>query len=372
MFLFATLSYHLTNNSSHVSNNKPCTAYLWLMRNWIEVIIHLLLWGCTTLLIASAFSIQSQEIEVINGIESVKIVRSDGLIHQLLICVFLSMIAFYINARLIIKRNQPESKANVLWCIVLTFVMLMALIYALTEIRLVSDTPPIPKQIAFGISIFYFSISITYGLVKKSIFNEQRHQKLIIDKKQAELNLLRNQLQPHFLFNALNNLLSMVNSAENPKLASSFDKLSQLLRFVIEDHRTEKIPISKEIQFLKNYIDLQKLRFEDEEVSVQFIVVGKHDQQKIEPGLFIPFVENAFKYGTEPEKLTNISIKFDLSNADSVLFEIKNKKMINVTNGIGTGIENTKKRLALIYPNTHELKISNSGDFIVHLKLYTR
>ncbi len=342
------------------------------MRKWIEAIIHLLFWCCSTWLIALGFSIQSHEIEVINGIEAVKTVRNNGLIYQLIICIFFSMIAFYINALMIFQRNQSESIKSSIWFIVLTFSILAILIYALTEIRLFSGTPPIPKQIAFGVAIFYFSISVAYGLVKNSIFNEQRHQQLIIDKKQAELNLLRNQLQPHFLFNALNNLLSMVSRVDNPKLISSFGQLSQLLRFVIEENKTEMTPISDEIQFLKNYIDLQKLRFEEEEVAVQFHVKGKYDEQKIESGLFIPFVENAFKYGTEPEKSTKIDIEFDLSNVDSVQFKIKNEKMMTSTNRIGTGIETTKKRLELIYPDNHELKIQNTDDFIVQLKICTQ
>jgi LytS/YehU family sensor histidine kinase len=164
----------------------------------------------------------------------------------------------------------------------------------------------------------------------------------------------------------------MVNRSGNPKLVSSFDKLSQLLRFVIEDNKTEKIPISNEIQFLKNYIELQMLRFEEGEVSVQFNVKGEFDEQKIEPGLFIPFVENAFKYGTEPEKRSKIDIQFDLSNAESAHFEIKNKRMITSINGIGTGIETTKKRLNLIYPDKHKLKISNADEFIVQLNISTQ
>jgi sensor histidine kinase YesM len=342
------------------------------MKKWLEAIVHILFWGCSTWLIASGFSIQSHEIEVINGIEVVKIVRNNGLIYQLLICIFFSMIAFYINPWLIININQTESRKNSITFIFLTFIVLMILIYTVTEVRLFISTPPIPKQIAFGVAVFYLSISVAYGLVKNSIYSEQRHQQLIIDKKQAELNLLRNQLQPHFLFNVLNNFLSMVNRSDNPKLVSSFDKLSQLLRFVIEDNKAEVIAISKEIQFLKNYIDLQMLRFEEGEVSVQFNVKGEYDTQKIEPGLFIPFVENAFKYGTEPEKFTNISIEFDLSKPESVQFEIKNKKMINRINSIGTGIETTKKRLHLIYSDKHKLEISNGNEFIVKLTISTQ
>lgn len=342
------------------------------MNKWIEIIIHLVFWGCTTWLIASGFSIQSHEIELKNGIETVKIIRNNGLIYQLVICIFCSMITFYITTWLIVKSYKTEIRKSQIWYILMTFTVLIILINILTQTKFFNSSPPIPKQLAYGVSIFYFSISIAYGLIKTSIYNNQRHQQLIIDKKQAELNLLRNQLQPHFLFNALNNLLSMVRQEANQKLAISFDKLSQLLRFVIEENNSEKIFVSKEIIFLKNYIDLQKLRFEENEVTVQFNVKGNYDEQKIEPGLFIPFVENAFKYGTEPEKNTNIDIEFDLSNADSVQFEIKNKKIMFETNGIGTGLENTKRRLELIYPNKHELKISDTDEFIVQLKILTQ
>jgi sensor histidine kinase YesM len=165
---------------------------------------------------------------MLNGVESVKIVRNNGVAYQLLICIFISFIAFYTNFRVIIKKNQIESLSALIWYVLAIFAGASVLVYAVTEIRLLSNSPPIPKQIAFGAVFFYFSVSVAYALAKNSMFYHQRHQQLIIDKKQAELTLLRNQLQPHFLFNALNNLLSMVNRSENPKLVSSIDKLSNL------------------------------------------------------------------------------------------------------------------------------------------------
>ncbi|WP_025743297.1 sensor histidine kinase [Aquimarina pacifica] len=340
------------------------------MKKWTEIIIHTLFWLCTAWLIASSFSIQSHEIEVVNDIEKVKIVRNNGLTYQLLICILFSLIAFYINSWLIVKSNRTGNINNLIWYALVTFVILIALVYAVTEIRFLSNMPPIPKQIAFGVSTFYFSLSIAYALIKNSIYNNQRNQQLIIDKKHAELSLLRNQLQPHFLFNALNNLLSMVKTSENPQLINAIDKLSHLLRFVIEDNRAEKIPISKEIEFLKNYIELQMLRFEEGEINVEFNVKGENTEQKIEPGLFIPFVENAFKYGTEPEKTSKIDIQFNLSKGDAIQFEIKNKTMMMNKNSIGTGIETTQKRLDLIYHDKHKLKISNGDEFIVQLIIF--
>ncbi|MBN1186988.1 MAG: histidine kinase [Bacteroidales bacterium] len=339
---------------------------------WIEVIIHTLFWVSTAWLITSSFSIESHEIEIIDGIETINIVRNNGLYYQLLFCVFISVIAFYINAWLIFNLNRVKTDLSPILFSALAFVIVLILIYVVIEFRPFNNVPPIPKQIAFGIVTFYFSLSIAYGLARLWMYNNQRQQQLILEKKQAELTLLRNQLQPHFLFNALNNLLSMVNPSENPKLINSFGRLSQLLRYVIEGTNTEKVSIEKEIEFQKNYIELQMLRFNEDEVQVKIDVRGEHDTQFVEPGLFIVFVENAFKYGTEPEKLTRIEIEFDLSKTDLVQFKIKNKIMMKNSNGVGTGIETTRKRLDLIYPNKHRLTISSTDYFIVQLTINTK
>ncbi len=335
-----------------------------------EIIIHILFWVSTTWLITSSLSITAHEIELINGEETVNIVRDSGLVYQLLICIIVSLSVFYINSWIIIKSKQSYQRKT--WGILLTLTTLLIIVYVLTEFQIFESIPPIPKQIAFGVAIFYFSLSIAYSLIKKSMRDTEYLQQLVIDKKQAELNLLRNQLQPHFLFNALNNLLSMVNPSENPKLINSFDKLSQLLRFLIEDNKAEKITITKEIEFLKNYIELQKLRFNEDELNIIFNVHGQFNSQKVEPGLFIPFVENAFKYGTEPEKPVTINIEFDLSNIDSIKFIIKNQVMMLNSNGVGTGIEVSRKRLDLIYPDKHKLAISKDDDFVVQLTILTQ
>lgn len=339
-----------------------------MKKRWLEIIIHILFWVSTTWLITSGFSIQSHEIELINGVETVKIQRNSGLINQLLICVAISFLVFYFNAWVIIK-SKGSDKNKILY-VVLVFAITLFATYFLA--RLSIFRLPIAKQIAYGVVIFYFSISVAYSLMKKSIRDKDYLQKLLIEKKQAELNLLRHQLQPHFLFNALNNLMFLASTSKNLKLVNSFDKLSQLLRFVVEDNQSETITIEKEIQFLKNYIDLQLLRFEEGEVKVQFYVVGKFDHQKVEPGLFIPFVENAFKYGTEPEKSAFIEIAFDLSEANQILFTIRNKIMRTNKNGLGTGIETTRKRLQLIYPGRHKLTIAEMDDFVVQINIITQ
>jgi len=173
------------------------------------------------------------------------------------------------------------------------------------------------------------------------------------------------------LFNAINNLLSLVHPSDNPKLVSSFDRLSQLLRYVIEESGTDKVTVAKEIEFLKNYIQLQLLRFNEGEVDIDFKVNGPWDSQQVEPGLFIVFVENAFKYGTEPEKAARIEITFDLSERNSIRFLIRNKLLMKNRDGVGTGIEATRKRLDLIYPNAYQLSIQHAEYFNVELTIHT-
>lgn len=342
-----------------------------MKRKWIEGVVHTIFWISTAWLLASGFSVQSHDIEIINDEETVTIIRNNKLIYQILLYIVVSVIAFYFNIYLIFKLNQYKTNKNPVLYSALTFAVVLIMTYTLTEIRLFGNMPPIPKQIAFGIVIFYFTLSIAYSLTSILIYNNKREQQLIVDKKQAELTLLRNQLQPHFLFNAINNLLSMVNHFENPKLVNSFERLSQLLRYVIEETQTDKVSIAREIEFLKNYIELQLLRFDEDEANIQFNVCGQYDSQKVEPGLFIAFVENAFKYGIEPEKTATIEIEFDLSKLNTIQFTIRNKILMTNTNGVGTGIESTRKRLNLIYPNAHQLSVSQSEDFIVKLTINT-
>lgn len=334
------------------------------------IFIHLIFWICSLWLIASSFSIQSYEVELVNGQESVKIVRNKGLIYQILICGTIAAFMFYANVFLVIK--QHGNRAKTIGFSIASLVLSLCMVFPISKFNILDFGPSLPIQISFGIVIFYFTVSTAYALARLSRAHEKKQQQLILDKKQAELNLLRNQLQPHFLFNALNNLLSMVKPDENPELANSFEQLSQLLRYVIEETGNQQVTVNKEIEFLKNYIELQLLRFTDQEVQVDFKVIGNYLNQEIEPGLFIGFVENAFKYGTEPEKESKIDLSFDLTQEDRVLFQIKNNVLMPHQNGTKTGIENITKRLSLIYPEKHTLAITTGEEFKVQLNIQTQ
>ncbi len=330
-------------------------------------ILEVIFWASTTWLFTNSFSVQMRQMKIINGVETLNIVRNTGLMLQILVCVLIGAIVFYATIWLLLKNN--ELKKQTIFLVLLVFGSGIFGVYLIDFFNFKTTNLPLPSPIAFGIITFYFTISVAYSITKLLYLNHQRQQQLIIDKTKTELTLLRNQLQPHFLFNALNNLLSMVNPNDNPNLVNSFERLSQLLRYVIEETQSEKVNIKKEISFLENYIELQKLRFNENEIIVNLKVEG-YFNQKIEPGLYITFVENAFKYGTEPEQSAVIDIFFDLTKENKINFEIKNKIMMPYLTGNKTGIASTKKRLELIYPNKHKLIIKeNESDFVVTLNI---
>lgn len=345
--------------------------YFYGMKNrFAEIILHLIFWLVTSWLLINSFSIQMRLLNIIDGKEVVNIVRNNGVVLQIVSCIAVSIILCYVTVWLLLWKNEISKQVVLL--ILLAFGIGIIAAYLVTILNFGPKHPPLPVAIALGIFIFYFSISIAYSNARLSHRNHHRQQQLMLDQKQSELTLLRNQLQPHFLFNALNNLLSMVKPAENPRLANSFERLSQLLRYVIDETQSDKVCIRKEISFLENYIELQKLRFNENEVIVQLKVEGPYLDQKIEPGLYITFVENAFKYGTEPEQICVIDIMFDLSKENNINFQIKNKVMMRNLNGNKTGIESTCRRLELIYPNKHELFIKQEDSFCVNLNIETQ
>jgi len=225
----------------------------------------------------------------------------------------------------------------------------------------------------YGIFIFYTTVAIGYGFIKVWFKVEQHKSQLEVLNKQAELNLLRAQLHPHFLFNTMNNLLAMVDQKNNPKLATSIDKLSNLLRYVVYENKGNSVAISDEVSFIQNFSELHLLRFEDYEVDFKLNITGSYDQQLIETGILLCFVENAFKHGVQPEYESFICIDIDLTKEDSIIFKIENSipPSIGELHVGGYGLQSTKERLQLAYPNTHLLDIVNEETYTVTLKINT-
>ncbi|WP_456440572.1 sensor histidine kinase [Psychroserpens sp.] len=186
-------------------------------------------------------------------------------------------------------------------------------------------------------------------------------------EKEAELKLLKSQLNPHFLFNTLNNLygLSVVKS---DKLPSLMLKLSDLLRYSLYDTKEMYVPLEKEIQYLKNYMSLEKIRLEDK-TEISFNKTGNTSSLKIAPMLLIVFVENAFKHlGISKNNKNNVLVNL-ITEDEKLTFKCTNTidetkaQEQNLEKGkSGIGLQNAKKRLHLLYPNMHELTIKKENE----------
>jgi len=209
-------------------------------------------------------------------------------------------------------------------------------------------------------------------LVKYWFENQQMKSELENKNKTSELALLRTQLNPHFLFNTLNNIDALILT--NPEKASdAIIKLSDIMRFMLYDTNTDVVLLDKEINYLKSYIALQQMRYKDPKF-VKFTNEGNCNGKTIAPMLFIPFVENAFKHGTKNVKSPGIEIYLSCKE-DSVNFDVINHfdgtQEINKDKTPGIGLANTKRRLELLYPGKHELRITkDNGFYTSSLKIY--
>lgn len=188
------------------------------------------------------------------------------------------------------------------------------------------------------------------------------------EKRMAELSYLKSQVNPHFLFNTLNGIY-FLSLDESKKTPEAILKLSDLMRYVTTEIEKEYVLLENEINHITNYIELQKLRL-DKTIDVRLDISNTNQQMMISPLLLIPFIENAFKFGVNPEKVSIIEIRIE--TIDNFLqFRISNEKSSLIVNGgTKTGIENVKRRLELQYPNKHKLSIiDNDFDHCVELKL---
>ncbi len=345
------------------------------MKNrFLEILINILFWAGSAWIIVSSFSVEAQEIELVDGQEFVKVLRNQTIVFKLLLSIGIAFIGFYLNFWNISRLKTSSNRKRVILTAILILAASVLVQFLLEEFNSGEFDLRLPMAIGLGTLFFYFTVSCGYGLGRVWIQAERQKQKLEMEKTQVELNFLRHQLQPHFLFNALNNLMSMVEQQQTDQLKSSIERLSHLLRYVIEETRDDKVPIQKEIEFIRNYASLQLLRFAEDEVDFKLKISGDPEGIFIEPGLLINFVENAFKYGTEPENPSVIEVNFDLTQKGCIVFNTRNRifnTFLN-TESTGTGIMAIKRRLELVYANKHELEINRTDHYQLKLTIQTK
>jgi sensor histidine kinase YesM len=216
----------------------------------------------------------------------------------------------------------------------------------------------------YGVYLFY---GIVFYFARYAYDKELEQRDLLIQNRQSELSFLRSQVNPHFLFNSLNNIYALVYHG-SPQALPAIAGLSELMRYMLYEGE-EKVPLQKELSYIRQYIDLQAIRF-DHPIKTALSVSGVTDTVLIPALLLIPFVENAFKHGDFTEGSEGLIITI-YSTAQQLRFYCRNKKGTGERDaGGGIGLTNVKRRLALLYPGKHRLEIEDHPDsFTIHLEL---
>jgi len=317
--------------------------------------------------------------EIINGKEKDILVRNYSKTYAIIILQCIAILFSYIELYLIHRLTKPKTvRAFVIKSILLFFSIYIFQSLSLGLFFYLRDELDVLNNINFTASvffnIFYIAVVVLYGFTKKWIRHERDKQQLELVKNQAELNLLRRQLQPHFLFNTLNNLMAMVNQTDNPKLAQGIDKLSGLLRHVVYNTDVQdQLTVAQEIEFIRNFSELHLLRFEENEIDFKLNVTGEYTSQPLEPGIFLCYVENAFKHGLQPEEQGFIYIEIDVSDRSTINFSVENsipKRPLEKKEG-GFGIKSNQDRLDLAYPDRYSIVFNEDVTYNVELTIKT-
>ena len=219
--------------------------------------------------------------------------------------------------------------------------------------------------------LFVTAISTGYGFIVYLMAQEKARQEERQERLQSEVSFLRSQISPHFIFNLLNSIVYLIRIKSERAESVTF-QLSELMRYMLYESGDAQVPLDQEIAYLENYVELQKIRF-DEDVDIRLRVDGAPSGQVIEPMLLIPFVENAFKHGVGLVQDPFIDIVLRISERE-LDFSISNKiapeSAEDKDQASGIGLRNVTRRLELLYPDKHQLEIWQAdGLFSIHLSL---
>lgn len=287
---------------------------------------------------------------------------------------FSFIIVFYLNYFLLIPRYLFKEHLREYLLLNLALIMLMSGGLHLWQTVLFGDIPPkgphknLPPGWIFFIRDM-FSMVLTIGLsaaIKMSTRwgqVESARREAEKSRTEAELKNLRNQLNPHFLLNTLNNIYALI-AFDTDKAQLAVQELSKLLRHVLYDNQQTYVSLGKEMDFIRNYIELMRIRLSSNVTVETHIDIASDDRTEIAPLIFISLIENAFKHGISPTQPSFIRISFSV-NGDEVNCEITNSyhpKAETDKSGSGIGLEQVSKRLELLYPGRYQWQRGTSED----------
>ncbi|APD08191.1 histidine kinase [Flavobacteriaceae bacterium UJ101] len=304
-------------------------------------------------------------------------VYSEGNEITLKICLRITFgaVVFYTNysllvPHLLLKKKKTPYLLSIIVLLIVTYLIISNVFYFdfYRNQNLLDKRPS-----KFIIIIFFNTVIIIIGTIirvyEQWIKNDRIKTEIEVQKNKTELEVLKNQLNPHFLFNSLNSIYSLTVKKSNDA-PEAVIMLSELMRYMLYKANENKVLLKEDLQYIENYIRLQYIRIAKNE-NVKMNISGAISIQKISPLLFISYIENAFKYGTDFNG--NTEIKIDISVKDDEL----QFKCINIIGNrtknkesSGIGMQNAKNRLELLYPDKHWLTtVEKDNKFMVNLKL---
>lgn len=270
---------------------------------------------------------------------------------------------------LLLHRFYPSRQ--VVLAVVLILVSLPVIFYGCYFIEEITRGRDLRLKTYFLSNIFYAFLYAVYGImfyfIRYAQHKELEQKDMVIQNRQSELSFLRSQINPHFLFNSLHNIYSLMYQ-HAAGAQEAILGLSDLLRYMLYD-ASEQVPLQKEIDYITRYIALQRIRF-DHPIHAPLHVTGDTTAQQLPPLLLIPFIENAFKHGDFSGEADGVAITIH-AGPRNIYFHCMNKKGQGLKDAAGgIGLQNVQRRLALLYPGKHSLKIDETEhSFTVNLEL---
>lgn len=330
-----------------------------------ETLLHLAFWVVGFLLVFLIVSIASPEDEFLYNL---------GLIGGLLVVP--SILSFY--SQYLISFGLLMEKRN--WSALFRYILLSSLVTIMISSSLIffvikfnwschQKADYFSFGIMFGVSILFSVI----GLVVKGFFSWFREsrikEELMSRNHDMEMKLIKSQLDPHFLFNSLNNVDALILK-DSQKASTFLNKLSEIMRFMLYETKVKQIPLQKEIDYITKYIELQKIRTTND-LFVSFKVNGVTDNKSIAPMTLIPFVENAFKHATNKKIEEAIQIKVNISSTHvSFICTNRYEEVKSKEKNRGIGNELIQRRLGLLYGDKYQISLSNAnGKYEINLNL---
>lgn len=343
-------------------------------QRWYDVVFttvgayHVLFWMVVLLIMTI--------IESINSHYSFWFTISNEVINVLFFSIIVYFNLLYLIPNYLTKKRfMTYSALLILFAIFITPIKMMVFYLKF------SGMPELQKGLLEG-DFYYFMVAFLiaatatiYKIVTDWVSYLRDKQELETQTMQSELRFLKSQINPHFLFNTLNNLyaLTLKKSDQAPEIVI---KLSEMMRYMLYDCNERRVQLSKEVAYLNNYLDLERLR-QGKAASINFTVIGEIGEQTIAPLLFIPFLENSFKHGLNNQINQGGYVNIQLEiKGDCVHFHIENSKPEKVPlpdpsrRSGGIGLVNVHRRLNLMYPDKYDLKIADTPNtYAVDLKI---